>query len=55
MKDVGVTERKNGIPTFILLETATGRILTEDGVNDVMNGTSPESTFEKWRGLLPAV
>jgi hypothetical protein len=52
MHDLGITVRKSGIPTLLLIETATGRILTEQGVEDVMHAKCTESVFRKWAGLL---
>lgn len=49
---LGISNRKNGIPTLILLESATGRILTEAGVDDVVKGDSSESVLNGWRELL---
>jgi hypothetical protein len=52
MHDLGIAVRKSGIPTLLLIETATGRILTEQGVEDVMHAKCAESVFRKWAGLL---
>ena len=53
MEHVGVKERKHGTPTLILLESATGRVLTTNGVEDCMkNAQSPEKAVEAWKSLL---
>lgn len=52
MNDLGIAVRKSGIPTLLLIETATGRILTEQGVEDVMHAKCAESVLRKWAGLL---
>jgi Thioredoxin-like len=57
MHDLGMTAtRLHGIPTLILLETATGRTLTVNGVDDVMqrNTDSFEQVLKKWKDLLNA-
>ena len=49
------TTRKHGTPTLILLNAASGEVLTENGVQDVMDNTSsssPEAVLEKWKALL---
>jgi thiol-disulfide isomerase/thioredoxin len=52
MSELGLSDRKHGIPTLLLIETATGRILSEDGVDHVMHGKNPESIFRKWADML---
>jgi hypothetical protein len=52
MNDLGISVRKSGIPTLLLIETTTGRILTEQGVEDVMHAKCAESVLRKWAGLL---
>ena len=51
MHTLGITssQRRHGIPTLILLESATGRVLTEDGINDVFQN---ENVIEKWESML---
>lgn len=44
-------QRKFGIPTLIVLEKATGKIITTDGVDDIVKGNG-ESVVEKWRAML---
>eukprot|EP00545_Synedropsis_sp_CCMP1620_P012753 CAMPEP_0119005688 /NCGR_PEP_ID=MMETSP1176-20130426/1869_1 /TAXON_ID=265551 /ORGANISM="Synedropsis recta cf, Strain CCMP1620" /LENGTH=154 /DNA_ID=CAMNT_0006957525 /DNA_START=55 /DNA_END=516 /DNA_ORIENTATION=+ len=39
-------ERKFGVPTLIVLETATGRIISTDGVTEIM--TQKEGAVEQW-------
>jgi nucleoredoxin len=52
VESLGMTpdERKSGIPTLIVLESATGKILTMNGVQDIMN--SNESAVENWKTIL---
>jgi hypothetical protein len=52
MQDLGMTDRKHGTPTLILIDTAKERILTEDGCDTFMNGESPEQVLQAWRKLL---
>jgi hypothetical protein len=52
MNSLGLADQKNGIPTLIPLESSTGRILTDKGVDDVMKGESPESVLDGWRSML---
>lgn len=52
MSNLGITDRKNGIPTLILLEAATGRTLSEAGIDDVTKGGSPARVLDGWRDLL---
>ena len=52
-QQVGVEDRQFGIPSLILLDQATGRILTIDGVADcVRHAANPEKALEKWKSLL---
>ena len=44
--------REHGIPTLILIDTETGRVLTTNGVNDVMHAESPAQVLRKWNGML---
>lgn len=57
MDQVGITEdqRKHGTPTLILIESASGRILSEDGVDHFMNPkikNKPLQVLEAWKQLL---
>ena len=52
MEGLGITERKNGIPTLILIETATGRVITESAHDDVMKDKSSEQMVAQWKSLL---
>ena len=47
-----VLQRVHGIPTLILLDTATGRVLTTNGVDDVMKADSPSQVLQKWNSML---
>jgi thiol-disulfide isomerase/thioredoxin len=49
------TDRKHGTPTLILLDTQSGSILTESGVEQVERMESVESVLEKWKSMLVAV
>lgn len=52
-KEVGVEDRQFGIPSLILLDQASGRVLTTNGVDDcVQNVATPEKALEKWKSLL---
>jgi thiol-disulfide isomerase/thioredoxin len=51
MDTVGIKERQHGIPTLIVLEAATGRVLTTAGVEDCTNN-SPEKAVGLWKGYL---
>lgn len=44
--------RRNGIPTLILLDTASGRVISESGVTDVVHCVSISDTLKKWNALL---
>jgi nucleoredoxin len=52
VESLGMTpdERKSGIPTLIVLESSTGKIVTMDGVQNVMD--SNESAVENWKKSL---
>jgi nucleoredoxin len=44
-------ERKFGIPTLIVLERATGRVVTSGGVEAIMESNG-ESIVDKWKSML---
>jgi thiol-disulfide isomerase/thioredoxin len=46
------TNRKHGTPTLILLDTQSGVILTECGVEQVESMESVESVLEEWKSML---
>ena len=52
LESLGMTpdDRKSGIPALIVLESSTGKIVTIDGVQDVMD--SNESAVENWKNTL---
>lgn len=52
MEQVGVLERKHGTPTLIVLDPATGRVLTEKGVDDCVQ-RAPDAVAA-WKALLVA-
>ena len=45
------TDRKHGIPTLILIETRTGKIVTENGLQNILS-TPAETMIEQWKTLL---
>jgi thiol-disulfide isomerase/thioredoxin len=47
-------DRKHGTPTLILLDTKSGSILTESGVEQVETMKSVESVLEEWKSMLSA-
>ena len=56
-KEVSVLEmspedRKSGIPTLILLQKATGKLLTRDGVDDMMADPIGAAAVQKWKEML---
>jgi nucleoredoxin len=51
MNDLGMSQRRHGIPTLVLLNAATGKILSENGTEDIME-LSPKATLSKWSFLL---
>jgi thiol-disulfide isomerase/thioredoxin len=55
MSSLGIAERKNGIPTLILLDSSTGSVLTETAVDDVMSGIPVENVLNKWKSLLTSI
>jgi len=50
--DMSDSDRKHGTPTFILLESSTGRILTEYGVSNCMKGGSAQDVLAGWRRMV---
>jgi thiol-disulfide isomerase/thioredoxin len=48
-------DRKHGTPTLILLDTQSGSILTESGVEQVESMESAESVLEEWKSMVFAV
>lgn len=56
MSALQIPTRKNGIPTLILLNSITGTILSENGVEDVMDSaTTEQQVLERWKQLLLVV
>jgi Thioredoxin-like len=54
MSALQIPSRKNGIPTLILLNSATGALLSENGVDDVMDpATTDQQVLARWKQLLP--
>ena len=53
MSALQILKRKHGIPTLILLNSATGTILSESGVDDVMDPTTTDQqVLARWKQLL---
>ena len=56
MSVLKIPSRKHGIPTLILINAMTGTILSEDGVNDVMDSatgtTNLQQLLDRWKRLL---
>ena len=53
MEQVGVLERKHGTPTLIILDAATGKVVTENGVDDCMQ--KKEKAVEDWKAMLKSL
>jgi thiol-disulfide isomerase/thioredoxin len=52
MSNLGISERENGIPTLILLDSITGSVITETAVDDVMSGMPVNDILDKWKSLM---
>jgi hypothetical protein len=53
MSVLQIPSRKHGIPTLILLNSATGTVLSENGVEDVMDPTTTDQqVLARWKQLL---
>ena len=54
MEELGMTkeERKSGIPTLILIEKVSGKVLTTDAVSDLVGDKKVEDPLATWKGLL---
>lgn len=53
MSALQIPKRKNGIPTLILINTLTGTIVSESGVDDVMDPvTTDQQVLDQWKRLL---
>jgi thiol-disulfide isomerase/thioredoxin len=52
---ISQTDRKHGTPTLILLDTQSGSILTESGVEQVESMKSAKSVLEEWKSMLFSV
>lgn len=50
--ELGITNRKDGIPTLILLESSSGKVLTMKAVDDIVSGQAKEGLLKKWQALL---
>lgn len=42
-------DRKSGIPTLILLDSKTGKVVTRDGVDDILGEGGGEAAVKKWQ------
>ncbi|GKY98754.1 hypothetical protein MPSEU_000831700 [Mayamaea pseudoterrestris] len=52
-RDIQITHRRHGVPTLLLLESATGRVLTERGVDHCLqSGSSADQVLDGWRRML---
>lgn len=45
-------DRKFGIPTLIILESSTGRVISTSGVEDVMGPNGGEQVLDRWKAML---
>jgi nucleoredoxin len=54
MSDLGMTseDRKSGIPTLILIDKRTGKMLTRDAVDDIEGERGSEAILQKWKEML---
>lgn len=55
MVGLGITseQRKGGIPTLILLEKETCKVLAADAIPDAMSGKKADDILDLWKSLLP--
>ncbi|KAL3929142.1 MAG: hypothetical protein SGARI_004836, partial [Bacillariaceae sp.] len=56
METLGITsdDRKGGIPTLILIDTKTGKVLHSDAIPHVMGDTKVECPLTHWKSLVEA-
>ena len=47
-------DRKSGLPTLILLDCKTGKVITRDGVDDITAEGGGDAAVQKWQDLLAA-
>jgi thiol-disulfide isomerase/thioredoxin len=56
MTTLQITTRRHGIPTLLLLNAATGTVVSETGVDDVMNNiaieSNPQAVLDQWEQLV---
>jgi hypothetical protein len=56
MTALQITTRRHGIPTLLLLNAATGIVVSETGVDDVMNNiateSNPQAVLDQWKKLV---
>jgi hypothetical protein len=54
VSELGMTpeDRMSGIPTLILIEKETGKVLTRDAVDDILGAGGSEAVLQKWKELL---
>jgi nucleoredoxin len=45
-------DKKSGIPTLLLLEKKTGKMLTQDAISDIMGDKKLEDPLATWKSLL---
>ena len=55
MGGLGITseQRKGGIPTMVLLEKTTCKVLSGDAIPDIMGSKKVDNPLEFWKSLLP--
>lgn len=51
MTELGLSTRRHGLPTLLLVNAQTGEVLLEDAVEDVLT-LDPETALTKWQALL---
>lgn len=55
MAGLGMTsdQRKGGIPTVILLEKETSKVISSDAIPDIMGDKKVDDPLALWKSLLP--
>ncbi len=55
MEGLGITseQRKGGIPTMVLLEKKTCRVISGDAIPDIMGDKKVDDPLGLWKSLLP--
>lgn len=52
MEELGLSNRDYGLPTLMLIEASSGRVLTQSAHEDVMNVSNAEEIVKQWKALL---